>query len=106
LINSIFINLNYANIYLKSLIKVTQQSAIQSEKNGHFVIWVYQQATAKDIPAVVFPRRVNGSIRQLKAMYLSGTTIQITMITSWHGKRIWIFTNTLAFRNPIRKANP
>jgi hypothetical protein len=51
--------------------ELTQEFAIQREKNGQFVLGVQHKATAIDIPVLFLFRSTNGSFRQFKSMLLS-----------------------------------
>jgi hypothetical protein len=73
--------------------QLTQELAIQREKNPQFVFGVKHKATAKDIDAAEFKSRLNGSFWQFKLRALSGKPASIIKIACWKGIRICIFAN-------------
>jgi hypothetical protein len=70
--------------------QLTQELAIQREKNGQFVFGVKHKATAEDIDDVASPSWSNGSdsFRQFKVMCLSGKPAFIKIKTIWKNIRI------------------
>jgi hypothetical protein len=80
--------------------ELTQELAIQREKNCQFVLWVQNEAAAKDIPELFHFRSI-GSFRQFKAMWLSGKPASMTMTTNRNSIRI----TSKPIRSNTREAN-
>jgi hypothetical protein len=73
--------------------ELTQEMAIQREKNAQFVFGIHHQATAKDIDGVVFPSRLEDSFWQFKSLALSGKPVLIVIQINLNGIRICVSTN-------------
>jgi hypothetical protein len=62
----------FVNPHSKPPAPLTQELAIEREKNPQFVFRIKNKATTHDISAVAFPSRSNGSFWEFKVIWLSG----------------------------------
>jgi hypothetical protein len=83
--------------------QLTQEIAIQCEKNPRFVFGVKHNSTAQDIDVIEFPYRLNGYFWQFHLMMFSGKIAVIIIKTSLNGILIWIIANPKVIRYGTRR---